>query len=145
MKSTNVIALIVSIIAVVVSVTVLFLKPTTQSPFFGSTMGDAAGYMSTTTRNSPSIYNGISLKDGNGTLQSVIFTAPAVGSMTFYDATTSDYTKRTGQIATSSLKILASFGPLPMATGTVPIKAEFINGLLLYYDGTLSTSTILWD
>jgi hypothetical protein len=99
-------------------------------------------YMSTTTQGSNVAY--AVLKSSSGSLGSVITTITGTGPMTFYDATTSDATKRVGSMATSSLKVLAYFGASP-TVGNYIFDSVFNDGLLVVWGtGTVSSSTITW-
>lgn len=82
------------------------------------------------------------LKTSYGALGSVIITGANTGIVNFYDATTSDMTKR-GNKATSTL-LIASL-PASLAAGTYVFDAWFVNGLLVDLDsGTMPTTTITY-
>jgi hypothetical protein len=83
------------------------------------------------------------LKAGYGALAQVTITGANTGTMTLYDATTSNASLRTGQTATSSLTVLADF-PASVAAGTYTFDARFSSGLLLSGSGLLATSTITY-
>lgn len=78
----------------------------------------------------------------SGTLGSVVITGSGTGAFQLIDATTSDITKRTGNIATSSL-VLASFPNSP-TVGTYTFDIAFYKGLLFDTNGTQSTTTITY-
>jgi hypothetical protein len=78
----------------------------------------------------------------HGTLGSVIFTAPTLGIVEFYDATTTNVNLRTGNIASSSL-LIAHF-PAGTGTSTIEIDYAWRYGLTVVFKGTVSTSTILY-
>lgn len=80
------------------------------------------------------------LQTGSGALGSVVITGPAAGVMNFYDATTSDVSKRTGNKATSTI-LLASF-PASAPAGTYTFDEAFYTGLYVSVIGTMPTSTI---
>lgn len=81
--------------------------------------------------------------NGPGTLGSVVITGAATGIMNFYDATTTDITKRTNNTSTSSI-LIASF-PASTAAGTYTIDVDFFTALLLDSPtGTMPTTTITW-
>ena len=82
------------------------------------------------------------LKTGVSTLGSVVITGDNTGTLTVYNATTSDVTKRTGNKATSSI-IIADF-PGSAPEGTYTFDAEFTDGLLLVTSGSAPTSTVTW-
>ena len=84
------------------------------------------------------------LKVGTGALGSVTITGAAAGIFSLYDATTTDVTKRTDTVATSSLVKVANF-PTSAAAGTYVFDRVFNLGLLFVQDqGTQGTSTITW-
>lgn len=97
-------------------------------------------YLATTT-NAASL-NTRTLKAGRGALGQVTITGAGAGTMTFYDATTSNSTLRTGQLATSSLAVIADF-PASAAAGTYMFDAGFSNGLLLVTTGVAATSSVM--
>ena len=86
---------------------------------------------------------GLVIKTGAGTLASVVITGANTGVMNFYDATTTDVSKRTGNTATSSI-LIASF-PTNIAAGTYTLDTEFSTALLVeLYSGAFATSTITY-
>lgn len=97
-------------------------------------------YLATTTNAASA--NTRTLKAGRGALGQVTITGAAAGTMTFYDATTSNSTLRTGQLATSSLAVIADF-PASAAAGTYMFDAGFSNGLLLVTTGVAATSSVM--
>lgn len=82
------------------------------------------------------------IKSTAGSLNSVNITGKNTGLLTFYNATTSDITKRTGQVATSSI-LIADF-PTNAPEGTYTFDAEFSNGLLMIGSGAIATSTVTY-
>ncbi len=80
------------------------------------------------------------LKTGVGALGSVVITGAAAGAMNFYDATTSDVTRRTGNTPTSTI-LLASL-PLSVAAGTYTFDVEFRTGLIVDLVGVQPTTTV---
>lgn len=79
---------------------------------------------------------------GQGSLGSVVITGANTGVMNFWDATTTNVSLRTGQIATSSLPLLASI-PASAVAGTYTFDVQFGTGLI--YDvpsGIIATTTI---
>ena len=80
------------------------------------------------------------IKEGNGAFGSVVITSTNTGSMTFYDATTTNITKRTGNVATSSI-LLAEFQASP-TVGTYTFDVNFDAGLLLVVQANRPTSTV---
>lgn len=83
------------------------------------------------------------IKSRAGTLASVIITGANTGVVNFYDATTTDISKRTGNTATSSI-LLASF-PTNATVGTYTLDIGFNTSLLMeLYSGNMPTTTITW-
>lgn len=104
-------------------------------------------YMATSTAASTllgaTISNDILIKTGQGALGSVVITGANTGIFSFYDATTTDVSKRTNNIATSSI-LIASF-PASVAAGTYTFDVQYTNGLLLELtSGNIATSTITY-
>ena len=81
------------------------------------------------------------IKSGQGALGQVTVTGVNSGSISLYNATTSDITKR-GNTATSSI-LLAELNT-SVAAGTYTFDAVFTNGLLLVVSTNRPTSTITW-
>lgn len=82
------------------------------------------------------------IKTGRGGLAQVVITGANTGTMHFYNATTSDITKRASSKATSTI-LLASF-PASTAAGTYTFDVAFTDGLYLDVSGTVATSTITY-
>jgi len=81
------------------------------------------------------------LKSRPGSLGSVVITGANTGIVNFYNATTSDVTKRTGNKA-SSTQLMVSI-PASTAAGTYTFDVEFTDGLLVELEsGLMPTSTI---
>lgn len=79
---------------------------------------------------------------GSGTLGSVVITGANTGIINFWDATTTNSSLRTGQVATSSLTLLASI-PASTVAGTYTLDVEFKTGLVYdVYSGIMPTTTI---
>lgn len=108
----------------------------------GSVM-TTSDYIATTTRNfdGTAMTNLTVLRNGPGAIGNVVITGAAAGTINLYNATTSDVTKRTNNVSTSS--ILIATIPNSAAAGTYSIDASFGNGLLVELLGTIPTSTIL--
>jgi hypothetical protein len=110
-----------------------------DEPKFGSVSVTSEYYATTTIINSTNVDTLI--KAGQGTFGSVIITTAGNTSFNLFDATTTDVTKRTGNVATSTIT-LASFPPSE-TVGVYTFDVVFTRGL--YFDvmaGTLGTSTI---
>lgn len=83
------------------------------------------------------------IKTGTGALGSVIITGANTGIVNFYNATTSNVSARTGNVATSTI-LLASF-PASAAAGTYTFDIEYTTGLLVELEtGLMATSTIVY-
>lgn len=82
------------------------------------------------------------LKTGFGALGQVVITGDNTGTITIYNATTSDVSQRTGQKASSTI-IIADF-PASSPEGTYTFDAGFTDGLLVVTSGAPATSTILY-
>ena len=100
---------------------------------------------STTTPQVADLRNLCPARDGvsptTGMLGSVHILGSGTGQLAFYNSTTSDITKRTGNFATTSI-ILAWF-PNITATSSIPFNVEFTNGLLVDYTGTVTPTTTI--
>lgn len=114
-------------------------------PVLGS-VGQGSDYYATTTTDflsSASSQAVILVKGGYGSLGSVIVTSVNTGQMFFYDATTSDVTKRTGNTASSTIQI-AVLGP-SVAVGTYVFDVAFGRGLLMVRQtGTAASTTVTY-
>lgn len=83
------------------------------------------------------------IRTGQGALGSIIITGAAAGVINFYDATTTDITKRTGNTATSTI-LIASI-PASLAAGTYVFDVAYKTGL--FFDlpsGTMPTTTVTY-
>ena len=83
------------------------------------------------------------IKTAPGTFGSVIVTATGTGSIVFYDTTTTNVNLRTGQVATSSLTVVAQLDANQPA-GTYTYDSLFFNGLVGVISGSTGTSTITY-
>jgi hypothetical protein len=101
-------------------------------------------YFSTTSSAWLTRANPITLKSAGGALgQVVVLGTPTGFTHNFYNATTSDVNKRTGNKATST--ILLTSIPLTATVGTYTFDLVFSDGLLLETVGTAAgTTTIMW-
>lgn len=87
--------------------------------------------------------SGRNVQDGPGALGSVVVTGANTGVINFYNATTTNVSKRTGQKATSTI-LIASI-PASMAAGTYTFDAVFSDGLFVdIVSGTAPTTTITY-
>jgi hypothetical protein len=83
------------------------------------------------------------LKTKSGQLVTLVVTKTDTGTVSFYNATTSDITKRTGGVATSTI-LIANF-PTGATAGTYNFSnASFSNGLLMVTTAGFASSTITW-
>jgi len=96
-------------------------------------------YFATTT---PEVADLTVIQSTRGTLGSVVVTKTGTTDTIIYNATTSDVTKRTGNIATSSL--LQIFIPASIAAGTYTFDAIFDAGILIDYGTNSASSTITY-
>lgn len=78
----------------------------------------------------------------SGSIGSIYFALPTTGQVDIYDATTTDITKRTGAISSTTL-LLASF-PAGTGTSTVAIDAKYRFGLIVVFKGTNSSTTVTY-
>ena len=81
------------------------------------------------------------LRSGSGVFTGVTITGAAAGVMEFYNATTSDVTKRASSLSSSTI-LIASF-PASAAAGNYLFNTPFSTGLFVAITGTMPTSTIL--
>ena len=132
----------------VLLVALLILYRNSTLPALGSVSRGSEHHATTTTTATSKVPTNIAFQNETtgsstpGTFGSVVITGAAAGVMTFYDATTSDATKR-DVVATSSLPVLASF-PVSTAAGTYTFDTTFRKGLLFDVKGTMPTTTITW-
>ena len=83
------------------------------------------------------------IKTGTGTFGSFVITGANTGIINFYDATTTNVSLRTNNVATSSI-LLASF-PASTAAGTYTFDAALNNGLLIDLpSGNMATGTVMY-
>ena len=139
-KNILAVALLIAVIGVF---SVIWQNPSVS---FGNVrVGDQL--QSSTTPQVADLRNLCPARDSNspvtGILGSVHILGSGTGQLALYDATTSDITKRTGNVSTTSL-ILAWY-PNITATSSNAFNVEFKNGLLVDYTGTVTaTSTITY-
>lgn len=111
----------------------------------GSTL-QGNDYQATTTTSVVSgefLTNTAVLKTGQGSLAQVTITGANTGVLVFYDATTSDVTKRASNKASTTIAI-AEF-PASATAGTYTFDAGFTDGLLISrLAGSGPTSTVMW-
>ena len=136
--------LIISLVAVgliIVGAIGYNLKQPKQSDQSLGSVSRANEYQATTTTGSTALLPPV-IKTESGTLGSVITTITGTAPLTLYDATSTNVNLRTGQVATSSLPVLAYFGVSP-TVGTYTFDEVFYNGLIAVWGtGTISTTTI---
>jgi hypothetical protein len=135
-----------NIIAVAVLLAVVgFLTIAMQQPRASASIRSGDEYMATSTASNTmygaSITGNALIRTGYGSLGSVIITGAGTGIWNIYNATTSDVTKRTGNVATTSI-LLASF-PASATAGTYTFDVTYTTGLLVELEsGVMATSTI---
>lgn len=110
----------------------------------GSTI-QGSDYQATTTAQSTAYGTTITtsklVKSGPGSLGTVVITGANTGVVNFYDATTTDVTKRTNNIATSSI-LIASL-PASLVAGDYIFDIALSTGLYVdLVSGNMPTSTI---
>lgn len=120
--------------------TALLLINYRPEPALGS-VARLGEYQSTTTSQGR-FANDVTLCSGPCTLGSIVITGPASGYINFYDATTTDITKRTGQTATSTL-LVASL-PLNASSSTYTLDLNVYTALQVSIVGTIPTTTITY-
>jgi len=105
-----------------------------------SSVARAGEYQSTTFTATTTAYT--LFKTGSGTLGNVVINVLGTGSAVFYDTTTTNANLR-GSVATSSLRKVGVIAA-SQAAGTYIYDNNFFNGLLVEFNGTQGTSTIMW-
>jgi len=121
----------------------IWIGISTQPIYASSLQGN--DYQATTTMAAVTgTFDGIELlKTGQGALAQVTITGANTGNIIFYDATTTDITKRTTSRATSTI-VIADIAA-SVAAGTYTFDAEFSDGLLMVRaSGIGPTSTVMW-
>lgn len=114
-----------------------------QTVYGGAIVGQEHSATSTRQWNGTALGAVTSLKQGYGSLNSVVITGAGAGVINFYDATTTDITKRTGGLATSSIFITSI--PASAAAGDYIFDDVFFTrGLQMEIIGTAPTSTVTW-
>jgi len=118
-----------------------------QEQTFGSVAASNEYNATTTAANNydgAQIVSPMKIKTGRGSLGSVIVlkAGTAGGRYNLYNATTSNYLLRTGQVASSTILITSL--PTDLAAGTYTFDVAFSNGLLVDWTGAIGTSTITY-
>lgn len=135
--------LVVAFLIVVIGV---FTLITQQPDSVGASVQRGSEYMATSTVNDTTnltIADNAIIKLTPGSLGRITITAVGTAPLTFYDATTTDVTKRTGNVSTSSLTVVKI--PASLAVGTYDYDMELKYGLVIKVGaGTVATSTILY-
>jgi hypothetical protein len=137
--------IVVAIIAALVFFLAINTRPSTVIGSVAQTeeysrvnIAASAAYGATTTPNSNGTTGGI--KVGTGAFGSVIIEGAVAGTLNFYDATTTDVTRRTGNKATSTI-LLASL-PSSLVAGTYVFDEAIQTGLFVEILGTAPTTTV---
>ena len=134
-KTNTAIAAIGALI-VTILIFALFIDLPTRS--VGASVAVGNQYQSTTTPQATAGTNLCPVRSGSvastGVLGSVNVLKSGAGNLAFYDATTTDVTKRTGNLATSSI-ILADFNGAP-TVGSYHFDIEFKRGLIVEHTNT---------
>ena len=121
-----------------------YIASVSQGPTFGS-VAVGNDYMATSTRNwdGTALTNLTVLKNGAGTLARVTITGAATGRIRFWDATTTDITKRESRMSSSTINKVDL--PASLVAGTYDFDWEFTNGILYeLVSGNAPTSTPVW-
>jgi hypothetical protein len=126
--------------AIVIILTAILVTMVFKADTSMGSVQEGQEYQATTTNAASTAIR--TIKTGQGALGSLVITGDNTGTITFYNATTSDVTKRTGQKATSSITI-ADF-PASSPEGTYTFDASFADGLLVVTTGAPATSTITY-
>lgn len=112
------------------------LNPTT--PVSIGSVPVANEYQSTTT--DATFLNTAKLLDtGSGSLANINITTVGTGTLTLYDATTTDITQRASNLSTSTI-ILAKY-QVTTGTGSWQIDSVYRNGLMAEFIGTVVASS----
>ena len=83
------------------------------------------------------------IRTGAGSLAQYVITGANTGVINFYNATTSDITKRAPNLSTSTI-LIASF-PASAAANTYTFDAQFTTGLYIdVISGNMPTGTIMY-
>lgn len=139
----HLIALIITA-ALVGAAMIGFMFASSSHTALGSTIV-GQDYLATSTAASnvygASVTAGKLLKSGSGAMGSVIITGANTGIVNFYDATTTDISKRTNNTATNTL-LIASL-PASLVAGTYTFDVAVNSGLYLdLVSGNMPTTTI---
>ncbi len=132
--------LVLSIVLTVFAIGFMFsqsARPVGASTFQGQ------DYMGTTTDQTWTTLVPKVLKSQGGALGTVSVTTVGTGSLTFYDATTTNVNLRTNNTATSTI-VLANF-QITTSLGSYTFDRTFNDGLIVVWTGTNNASTsIMW-
>lgn len=146
MQNTSKLVLPAIITAMIVTAFALYLViENTTHVALGSTIA-GNDYRSTTTAASTAFGTAITgntlIKTGSGSFGGVIVTGANTGIVNFYDATTTDVTKRASNIATSSILITSL--PASLAAGDYTgYDVSFNTGLYIdLVSGNMPTTTV---
>lgn len=101
-----------------------------------------AEYTSTTTAASIIAAGDYTVFTGPGSLGSIVITGAAAGTISIYDATTTNINNRTGNTATST--ILEASMPASAAVGVYTFDSLVSRGLVISLTGAVATSTITY-
>lgn len=139
MKKLEKILLAFSITLTVFVLVLVATRNQTQTAYGSVAFGN--DYQATSTDQTWTTLTPKVLDSSNGSLGSVVITTVGTGSLTLYDATTTDVTKRTGATATSTIT-LANF-VVTTGLGTFTFDRVFFNGLIAVWTGTNNASTTI--
>lgn len=117
-----------------------------QSQTAYGSVGVSSEYIATTTSQLQGTNNPVrTMRNGQGTLGSIVVTGPNSGTIQIYDATTSDITQRAASMGSTTV-LLAEIPSQGTAssTATYTFDVLFTRGLLIVTTGTAPTTTVTW-
>ena len=133
-----------AMLALLLALVILAWSPREFKETFASAFQGNDYYSTTTMAVFNGTFDGVEvLKTGQGALAQVAITGAATGNLVFYDATTTDVTKRATTQSTTTITIadLAA----SVAAGTYTFDAQFTRGLIMTrLSGSGPTSTVMW-
>ena len=137
---------IIAVAALLLAVTFAMLVLQRPESAFGSIrIGDEYQATSTAANNlyGATVTSSRVIKTGTGSIGSYVITGANTGVINFYDATTTDVNKRTGNPATSTI-LIASF-PASAAAGTYTLDVEYKTALYIdLISGAMATGTVTY-
>lgn len=132
--------IVIGWLVVVALLLVVIYKASGSLPLSLGSVIEGNAYYSTTTN--AVITSNPLIKNGSGTLGSIVITKAGTGAFALYDATTTDVNKRTGQAPTSTIAL--AIIPASPTVGTYVFDSVFNTALIADFSNTMGTSTITW-